>query len=104
MDQNSESGISEEFSPKIVKVTEQGFFASWFNTVDPNAPVRDDEYVWPSGLPLESDNFEDEDQLDNYLASSPKTLLSSPGIGPLSLDLMSVTSDDSSWEAPSMVS
>lgn len=85
----SESGscVSPQYSPKLVKVTESGFFASWFKSVDPNNPIREDEYFWPSGLPLECDNWEDENDYFDYLASSPRELPSPRGLEPLSLSI-----------------
>lgn len=57
-------------SMKILRVDaaeEPGWFAPWFKFTDPNKPIREHEYVWRTGQPLDPDNWTDDEMLDRYL-------------------------------------
>jgi len=49
------------------KDEETSYFARWFETVPPNAPIREDEYHWPTGRALEPDFWTSDAKLDAYL-------------------------------------
>lgn len=71
----SESGVdSPQAVPIVVKRPEANgsFFAEWFKKVDPNVPIKDYTYFWPTGSPLDPDNFASEEELDAHLNVSYK--------------------------------
>jgi len=60
--------LEEWPSMKVLKAEEPaGWFAPWFKFTDPNKPIRDHEYFWRTGQPLDADNWTDDESLDRYL-------------------------------------
>jgi len=61
-----EEAVSRKVLPRVDQSSDPSFFARWFSMVPPDAPVREEEYYWPSGQALDADNFSDGD-FEHYL-------------------------------------
>jgi len=65
-DQISQEQYSRKILPRITESKQPSFFARWFEMIPPDAPIREEEYYWPSGQALEADFFSDE-RYERYL-------------------------------------
>lgn len=89
--------MEEQVSRKVLPRVDasNSFFARWFSMIPPEAPVREEEYYWPSGQALDPDNFSD-GGFERYLEKTSRRTLSPEDEVVLSLpEFLPQTSADS---------
>jgi len=102
-EQISQEQYSRKILPRITESKQPSFFARWFEMIPPDAPIREEEYYWPSGQALEADFFSDE-KYERYL-NKPARRSSSVGsedeifLGLPSLDVYSESEESYSRQS-----